>query len=184
MIGITNDEAKAELSSMGLRCAEKHLSFPDATRSTIQVALRGMQEPHQLVYLARLLAHLTYDEIHFSSARLWITTWGVWDQLEEAIAFKTFENFRRCYGENRSIEAAPGTSFRHDQFIESVCCLLQPMLIGWDAYYIPTWAYGHLDYFIAISHDGFADIEVRTPDMHEQVTKLLADYEWIKPLIR
>ena len=73
---------------------------------------------------------------------MWITTWGVWGAPEEAFGFKILEQFRRSYGENRSLEAAPGLYFRHDEFTESVCCLLQPMLVGWDAYYIPTWFSG------------------------------------------
>lgn len=125
-----------------------------------------------------------YEESHFGHGHLWLTTWGVWGNPEEAIGFKTLEQFRRSYGENRSIEAAPGTYFRHDEFVESVTCLLQPMLIGWDAYYVPTWTWGSLDYFVFVSHDGFADVEARTTGKYGEIVKILEEQDWIKPLMK
>lgn len=117
-------------------------------------------------------------------ADLWVTTWGVWDVRDEAIGLKALEQFRRSYGELRSLEAAPGQYFRHDEFVESVCCLLQPMLVGWDAYYVPHWAYGGLDYFVLVSHDGFIDIEIRTQEMHDRTMGILDGHEWIRPLLK
>ena len=113
-----------------------------------------------------------------------VTTWGVWGAPEEAIGFKILEQFRRSYGENRSLEAAPGLYFRQDELTESVCCLLQPMLAGWDAYYVPIWAYGYLDYFVAVSHDSFVDIEIRTREMHDKCTEILRSHDWIRPLMK
>jgi hypothetical protein len=80
----------------------------------------------------------------------------------------------------RSLESAPGHRFRGDECTESVCCLLTPMIIGWDAYYVPQWAYGHPDYFVFVSHDSVLDIEVRTPEMHEKALSSLRSPEWIK----
>ena len=137
-----------------------------------------------MVYLARLVAHLSYEESHFSGAQLWITTWGVWDPHTEAIGFKTLEQFRRSYGENRSLETSPGSCFRHDEFTESVCCLLQPMTVGWDAYYVPHWASGRLDYFVFVSHDSFIDVHIRTQEMHEKALSILKSHGWIKGLLK
>lgn len=183
MVGATNDEVKEGLSAHAeRRCEGRKLWFADSHASSIRIDLR-VKEPHQLVYLARLLAALGHAEAHFSHAYLWLTTWGVWDPKTEAVSFKTFEQFRRSHGENRSIESAPGTYFSNE-LVESVCCLLQPMLVGWDAYYVPSWACGGLDYFVAVSHDGFIDIEVRTPEMHNEATAILQGHDWIKPLLR
>lgn len=183
MTGATTVEIRSFLQSMGLQCAAREVSFPDSSHNAIRVDFR-IQEPHQLLYLARLLAHLTYDEVHFRGATLWVTAFEIWNPLEEAITLKLFEQCRRSYGEIRSLESAPGTYFRHDEFVESVCCLLQPMLIGWDAYYIPTWAYGGLDYFVAVSHDGFASVETRTREAYDSFITLLRSHDWIKPLIK
>jgi hypothetical protein len=180
MVGATNEELRGWLiAHPELRSETRQLWLADAQVPSIRINLR-VKEPHQLIYLARLLAHIGYEESHFRHAYLWITTWGVWDLQTEAIGFKTFEQIRRSYGENRSIEIAPGTYFRHDEFVESVCCLLQPMLVGWDAYYVPTWAYGHLDYFISVSHDGFVDVEIRTPEKYSEIVKILKDHNWIE----
>ena len=184
MIGATNDEMGVHLSAYPeLSCEERKVYFRNPEATSITIDLR-VKEPHQLVYLARLVAHLGCEEIHFGHAYLWVTTWGVWNNHEEAIGFKTLEQFRRSYGENRSIEAAPGTYFRHDEFIESVACLVQPILVGWDAYYIPTWTCGGLDYFVFVSHDCFIDIEVRTKETHDSAVRILSDHDWIKPLMK
>ncbi|MGH9493788.1 MAG: hypothetical protein ACRD3B_02225, partial [Candidatus Sulfotelmatobacter sp.] len=183
MVGVTNDEMRAHLTvHEELRCEGRSLDFVDA-HASIRINLR-VKEAHQLVYLSRLVAHLGYEEAHFAHANLWITTWGVWDTQTEAIGFKTFEQFRRSYGESRSIEAAPGTYFRHDRFTESVACLLQPILVGWDAYYVPTWAPGGLDYFVFVSHDGFIDVEVRTQEMRDRAMDVLKGHDWLVPLLK
>ncbi len=184
MIAATNSEMKNSLAvHEELRCDERKVYFADAQGPSITIDLR-VREAHQLIYLARLIAHLGYEEIHFSHGYMWITTWGVWGAPEEAIGFKILEQFRRSYGENRSLEAAPGLYFRHDEFTESVCCLLQPMLVGWDAYYVPTWASGGLDYFVVVSHDLFVDIEVRTQEMYGKCAEILRAHDWIRPLMK
>ena len=92
---------------------------------------------------------------------------------------KTIERFRQGFGENRSLQVAPGLLFRHDEFVESVSCLLQPMLVGWDAYYVPRWAWGSLDFFLFVSHDGFLDINTRTTEMYNEALVILGK-EWTK----
>ncbi len=182
VLGKTESETINSLTAHEeLRCDGHRLRFADSDAESLTVNLR-VKEPHQLVYLARLIAALGYEEIHFRGAYLWITTWGVWNPQQEAIAFKTLEQFRRGFGENRPLQAAPGNYFRHDEFVESVCCLLQPMIIGWDAYYVPWWAYGRLDYFAFVSHDSFVDIHVRAKEMHDKVNEILVAHEWISEL--
>ncbi len=166
-----------------LRCEGRQLRFDYPEAKSTCVDLR-VSEPHQLVYLARLAAHLRYEEVHFRGASLWLRQWGVWDDLVESVAFKTMERIRQGYGENRSLDTAPGHLFRHDEFVESVACLVQPLLVGWDAYYVPHWAWGSLDYFLFISHDGFLDIETRTTDMYEKTLEILKSHEWPKVKVR
>jgi len=176
----TDDEMRDFLAKHDdLRCEAKRLRFDYPEAKTIIVDLR-VSEPHQLVYLARLAAYLRYEEVHFSGASLWLTQWGVWDDRVESVAFKTMERIRQGYGENRSLETAPGHFFRHDEFVESVACLVQPMLVGWDAYYVPYWTWGSLDYFLFVSHDGFLEIETRTTDMYENTLEILKSHEWPK----
>jgi hypothetical protein len=58
------------------------------------------------------------------------------------------------------------------------------MIVGWDAYYVPRWAFGHLDYFVAVRHDSFLDIVVRTEEMHKRALRSLGGPEWIKVLLK
>ena len=184
MLGLTDNEMKSRFDCYeDLRRDETRLHFPRAEAPSIRVDFR-VQEPHQFVYLARLLASLGYDTRDFVHAELWVTAWGIWDDRDQAVGLKALEQFRRSYGETRSLEAAPGHYFRHDEFVESVCCLLQPVLVGWDAYYVPHWAYGSLDYFLSVSHDGFIDVEIRTREMYNRAMQVLQNYEWIKPLLK
>lgn len=181
MVGATNDQIRSSIAAHEeLICDERRVYLAHTQVPSITINLR-VKEPHQLVYLARLVAHIGYEETHFRGAYLWITTWGVWNTQEEAIGYKTLEQFRRSYGENRSLEAAPGNYFRADEFVESVCCLLQPMIVGWDAYYVPRWAYGNLDYFVSVSHDGFIDIEARTQEMRDKALEILRGHAWMSP---
>jgi hypothetical protein len=181
---VTDDEMREFLSKHAdLRCEGRSLLFDHPEAKAIYVDLR-VKEPHQLIYLARLAAHLRYEEIHFGGASLWLTQWGVWSDLAEAVAVKAMERIRQGYGENRSLNTAPGHFFRHCEFVESVACLVQPMLVGWDAYYVPQWAWGSLDYFLFISHDGFLDIQTRTTEMHDQALEILKSHDWLVSAVR
>ncbi|HMK21625.1 MAG TPA: hypothetical protein VK466_04785 [Terriglobales bacterium] len=162
-----------------LRCENKRLSFDHSEANRIVVDLR-VSEPHQLLFRARLVAALIFEEKHFRSAYLWITLWGVWNPNVEAIAFNTLERHRQGFGENRSLTTAPGHLFRQDEFVSSVACLIQPMLVGWDTYYIPQADYGHLEHFVFVSHDSFIDIQTRTIAAHEKAMNILQQYSWLK----
>jgi hypothetical protein len=180
MQAVTEEEIQEILAQTpNLRCHGRNLHFDGPEAKSTNLSLKVF-EPHQLVHLARLLAHLNYDEGHFAGAEFWITQSAVWNQQEEAVALKTLERMRQGYGENRALESAPAHLFRSDEFVESVSFLLQPMLIGWDAYYIPHWSWGSLDFFLFVSHDAFVRIETRTTQMKEKVTQKLGSYDWIK----
>jgi hypothetical protein len=183
MHGATRDEIKASFGAMGLKCEEYRVSFPGNDSSYIRIPLH-VKEPHQLLFLARVVAHIGYEENHFLGAHFWLTGWGMWDPLVEAIGLKTMEQIRRCSGENRPIEVAPGLQFRSDEFVESVSCLLQPMLVGWDAYYVPSWAWGTLDYFVRVSHDSYIEIEVRTKEMRDRATSILQKVDWVARFLK
>ena len=179
MQAVTEDEIQEILAqNPGLLCEGRSLRFDSTEAHAININLR-VAEPHHLVTLARLLAHLSYDEGHFAGAAFWITQTGVWNSQEEVVALKITERMRQGYGENRALDVSPAHLFRSDEFVECVSFLLQPMLVGWDAYYVPRWSCGSLDYFLFVSHDSFVRIETRTKDVKEKVNQVLHSYEWI-----
>jgi hypothetical protein len=102
---------------------------------------------------------------------------------EEAGGLKTLEQFRRSYGENCLLRAAPGQYFRHDEFHRVRLLPAATVVGGWDAYYVLTRAYRQLDYFatLSLSPDSFLDIEVRRP---QRPGKSSGFHDRIKPLLK
>jgi hypothetical protein len=60
----------------------------------------------------------------------------------------------------------------------------QPMKVGWDAYYVPHWKNGKLDYFVFVSHDSFIGIYIRTQTMHEKALNILKGIPRKKGLLK
>jgi hypothetical protein len=174
---------ESEMGEILSRCPElqvdgKEVRFRDAEAQSISINLR-LPEPHQLEFLARLVASLIHEERDFRSAYLWVTQWGVWNPNVEGVGFNALERYRQGFGENRSLNVAPGHLFRQDEFLSSVACLLQPMVIGWDAYYIPQFVAGTLDYLVLVSHDSLLDIVVRTEGTRRKVEEALTKFTWL-----
>jgi len=180
MQAVTSVEMEEVLAQYpGLFCVGRELRFDHPEAKFVTLKLNCL-EPHQLVELARLAAHLFYQEQHFAGAALWITQSGVWTEPVESVARNTIERIRQGYGENRSLEVAPGHFFRSDEFVDSVSLLLQPMLVGWDAFYVPRWTSEALDYFLFVSHDSLLEIHTRTAEASAKATQLLASLKWIQ----
>jgi hypothetical protein len=100
------------------------------------------------------------------------------NEQEESISRKAIERMRQGFGESRSLETAPGHFFRSDEFVESVAFLVQPMLAGWDAFFVPQWSKGTLDYFLFVSHDSVLEIRTRTAKARERVDGVLQSLGW------
>ena len=162
-----------------LRCEGKVVGFDHPEAKGITIDLR-LPEPHQLVFLARLAASLMFEGHDFQGACLWVTQWGVWNPYVESVGFNTLERYRQGFGENRPLTTAPGHFFREDELLNSVSCLVQPMLVGWDAYYFPQFAGHRPEFFLVVSHESFLDIQTRTEDAHKKAIKVLTRLNWIR----
>ena len=57
--------------------------------------------------------------------------------------------------------------------INAIGMLLQPMIFGWDATYLPRWCYGPDEFFLHVSHDSFLSIVTRTRVFYDKVFGLL-----------
>ena len=55
--------------------------------------------------------------------------------------------------------------------------LLQPMIFGWDAIYLPRWSYGTDQFFLHVSHDSFVSIVTRTKEFYDKVFGLLQEID-------
>lgn len=131
----------------------------------------------RLPFFARLLATLGYHDHDFAGASVWLATWGVWNARDEATGYRIIEAIHRAAGQPQSFETAPGHVFRTDELADAVGLLMQPMIFGWDAYYLPQWSFGVEEFFLHISHDGFVTVVTRTTTFHDKVYGILQELE-------
>lgn len=131
----------------------------------------------RMSFLARFLATVGYESQHFAGALLWITEWGVWSSDDEASGYHIVEAMHRAAGQPLSFEIGRGHQFRSDELVDATGMLLQPMIFGWDAYYLPRWSYGTDDLFIHVSHDSLVTIVTRTSEFHQRIFKLLQELD-------
>lgn len=134
----------------------------------------------RLPFFARFLATLGYDPNDFEGASLWFTTWGVWNSKDEAVGYQIVEAMNRAAGQPQSFEVAPGHVFRADELDDAVGMLIQPMVFGWDAYYLPQWSFGFEEFFLHVSHDSFVTVVTRTTAFYEKAFRILEELQ-LKP---
>ena len=127
----------------------------------------------RLTFFARYLSTIGYEDRDFQGALIWFTEWGVWNLADEGVSYRVIERMHSAAGQPKSFEVAPGHRFRADELTDAVGMLMQPMIIGWDAFYLPQWSYGAGEFFLHISHDSFVSVVTRTKAFHERVFQQL-----------
>jgi hypothetical protein len=171
-------ESFASFGQLGkdrLQCGEHGPYFSHPEANSILLEYPGKLE--RFPFFAGLLASLGYDETHFDGAQLWFKEWGVWNAREEGLGYQIIETMNRAAGQPISFEAGTGHVFRADEFTAAVAMLIQPMLFGWDAYYLPQWSYGVEEYFLDISHDSVVYVVTRTKDFHAKALAILQELD-------
>jgi hypothetical protein len=167
-----------------LQCNDRgfFFSYPEAS----SITLHYPEKLERLPYFARFIATLGYDEIDFRGALLWVTAWGLWQESEEAIGYRVMEGLSRAAGQSISFEAAAAYQFRGDELVEAIGMMMQPMIFGWDAYFVPQYSYGVEECFLKISHDSFVRVETRTREFRDralnelQKSDLMRGLHWIR----
>ena len=156
--------------------SDDYLYFAGSRRC---IAIDLPEKPYELVALANAL--LPYSEATpFRGALLWVRQWGVWNDLVERAGFRVMEMIRRASGDPRPPEEAPGYLFAPQELVDLQVGLVQPLLIGWDAFMVPE--SGH--YIVATSHDETTCVLARTLQTHESLLAELKpwnareDQEW------
>jgi hypothetical protein len=156
-----------------LQCIERGFFFSHPEASWF--GLDYPEKLERLPWFARFVATLGYEERDFNGALLWITESGVWQEREEAIGYRVVENLSRAAGQPRSFEATAAYQFRGDELLEAIGMMMQPMIFGWDAYFVPQYGYGVEECFLKISHDSYVHVETRTREFHDRVLKDLRE---------
>lgn len=131
----------------------------------------------RLPFFARYLATIGFEDWDFRGALLWFTDWGMWNALDEAPGYRIIEAMHRAAGQPKSFEIAPGHTFRADELPDAIGMLLQPMVFGWDANYVPRWSYGTDQFFLHVSHDSFVSVVTRTKEFYGKAFGLLKELD-------
>jgi hypothetical protein len=162
MKALTAEEARSWCEQRSVIAdSEGHLSFSNVRRC---ISIDLPEKPYKLVALANfLLPYSTVDP--FRGALLWIRQWGVWDEFVERAGFRVMELLRCTHGETRSLGEAPGYLFEENELVDLQVALIQPLLIGWDAFLVPESG----EYIVATSHDETTRITARTSAIHDKV---------------
>jgi hypothetical protein len=163
----------AKLGSEYAHCDGEGLFFTDPEANCIHLDYPPKLE--RLPFFARLLATLGYEAGDFEGAWLWLREWGVWNSADEAVGYRIVEAMHRAAGQPKSFEVGPGHLFRGDELSEAIGTLLQPMVFGWDAYYLPRWSYGTHQFFLHVSHDSYVSVVTRTKEFYDRVFGLLTE---------
>jgi len=157
------------------QCDGKGLFFTDPEANCIDLDYPPKLE--RLPFFARFLATIGYEDRDFGGALFWIREWGVWSLQEEAVGYRLVEAMHRAAGQPKSFETAPGHLFRADELQDAIGMLLQPMIFGWDAYYLPHWSYGTHQFFLHVSHDSFVSVVTRSKEFYDRVFGLLKELD-------
>ena len=126
-------------------------------------------ELERLRFVVRCLATLGYEPVDFRGAMLWITAWGVGNEVDEGPGYKIIEALNIAAGQPMSIEVTSGHRFRADELDSAIASLLQAMIFGWDANYYPTWSYGADQFFIHVNNNSYITVVTRTKEFYDKV---------------
>jgi hypothetical protein len=142
------------------------------------IAVEYPSELERLPFFARYISTLGYEPWHFTGALLWIQQFGLRDEAVEGIGYRIVEQMNRAAGQTSAFEASQGHEFRADELNEAVGMLLQPMIFGWDAFYLPRWSWGTGEFFIHISEDSYVVVVTKTKAFHEKILSELKEMKY------
>ncbi len=156
-----------------VHCDDRGLFYTHPEAACID--LEYPKKLEQLSFFAHYVATIGYEDKDFQGALIWLTEWGVWNEFDEGVGYRIIKRMNSAAGQPMSFEAAPGHRFRTDELPDAIGMLLQPMIFGWDCYYIPRWSYGTGEFFLHVSHDSFVSVVTRTRAFCDQIFKQLEE---------
>ena len=166
MNGLTHQEATNWLPRAGLvQDQDGDVAFQTGKNLVIAVPLP--EKPYRLPYLADLL--LTGPSTSaFTESLLWFTDWGVGGEVSNRVGFHVLQGL---YPDSRPLIELPARLFGPDERIAAQSHLVLPILMGWDAYFIPVTG----RYFVFNSNDEFVDVVSNDEETHQHFLSLLKD---------
>lgn len=114
----------------------------------------------------------SWEDVPFEGALLWIRDYGIWGENSENTGLAMIRQMRSGNGERGSLKEKPAHLFASSEVYEAHSYLLLPVLFGWDALLVPETG----DYFVSISHHGFAQVVCRNAGVCEALRNRLKDW--------
>jgi len=166
MKGLTKQEAQNWLKQAGLAPDQDgDLAFAAGKNLVISVPLP--EKPYRLPYLADLLLTDPSNSV-FVESLLWFTDWGVGGEISNRVGFHFLQ---AMHPDPRPLIELPARLFGPDEKIAAQSHLVLPVLMGWDAYFIPVTG----RYFVFNSNDEFVDVVSSDQETHKRFLALLKD---------
>jgi hypothetical protein len=133
----------------------------------LRVSIPLPDRARRIPYLANLLITGAYGA-PFVESLVWMTDWGVAGEVSTRVGYKMVHSIR---GDDRRLIDAPAHLLAASEEVEAQSLLVIPILMGWDAYYIPSRG----NYFVANSNDEFTDVISRDEETHQRFLTVLKD---------
>ena len=155
-----------------LRSGQNDLSFPNGSTFCLRFEL-----PAKIYRVSNFVNFLLpYEEGSLSCrSLLWLTDWGIWNEIHERAGMFMIEQMRIAQGESKPLIEKPGHLFDRSEAVALQSFLILPLLFSWDAYLAPESG----EYFVFNSHDEFVSVVSSTQRTHE---KLLEDLRIWDPI--
>lgn len=174
MRALTEPEVVEWCQKRGLEISEQRfLSFRGA--SPLCLVIEPVNKPHQALHLADLV--LEEEDGAFQGGLLWVRERGVWSEIAERVGEQVIGNCRALGNETRSLDEAPGQLFDSNERLAAQGCLVQPILVGWDAFFVSEAP----SYFAFISHDGPVCLIPKSAEAGDRLKQIFAVW---KPQLR
>lgn len=163
---LNKSEAENWLSLAGMQRDKRNdLGFRNGGNLTTTVPLPS--KPYRIPYLANLLITGAYVE-PFVESLLWITDWGVAGEVSNRVGYKMVYALR---ADDRPLIDAPAHRLDSTEEVVAQSLLVVPILLGWDAYFIPVTG----KYFVFTSNDEFIDVVSNDHETHARFLAALKE---------
>jgi len=103
---------------------------------------------------------------------LWITDWGIWNELSERVGMRILDYIRQEAGDKRDLIDAPGHLFDGPERVKAQTLLSVAMWVGWDIYVISE----EESFVVFNSHDEFLDVISADAKTHEEQLARFSDW--------
>jgi hypothetical protein len=103
-----------------------------------------------------------------SPGLFWITATGIWPSSEN---MALFDGYRRSFGENRPIHAAPAHVFDGSDLVQLECLLDLALYFYWDSLLFE----GPEGVAVKTSHDEYISVRAKDPDRLSRIERNLIE---------